>query len=117
MYLIQQITVDARQKQTLILPDGSQLKIQMTFRPMQLGWFFDELTHEDFTITGIRICITPNLLYQFKNKIPFGIACFSNDKREPTLQEDFSSGNANLYVLTAEEVQNYLEYLSGQIRP
>lgn len=105
MQLIEQITTDARQRQTLILPDGTPLTFTMYFVPMQYGWFFTDITYGNVVITGRRIFVSPNMLYQFKNQIPFGIACFSQNSREPTLQQDFVSGAAKLYLLTAAEVQ------------
>lgn len=107
MYLIQQITSDPLQKQTLILADGTSLQLTMYFRPLQYGWFINELEYvnTNFTLQGLRITVSPNMLRQFKNQIPFGLACFPNNvSREPTLQQDFSSGAFSLYILSAAEV-------------
>lgn len=112
MLLIQQVTQDPLQKQTLVLPDGTTLTLVLYFRPQQLGWFINELTYGDFTLRGVRITNSPNILYQFKNQIPFGLGCFSTANREPSLQEDFSSGASKLYILTQAEVDEYAEFLS-----
>lgn len=111
MYLIQQVTADALQQQTLILPDGSGILLQLYFRPMQYGWFVNELTWGTFTIKGLRITNSPNMLHQFKNQIPFGLGCFSAANREPTLQEDFLSGASKLYLLTEDEIEEFAEAL------
>jgi len=79
---------------------------------MQFGWFIEELIYGKLTIKSIRVCNSPNILAQFKNKIPFGIACFSSENREPSQQNDFISGASNLYVLSAAEVLEYEEFLS-----
>lgn len=115
MYVIQQITNDAFQKQTLILPDGSPLDMTIYFAPMQYSWTITELIYAsaNFTLNGLRITNSPNMLYQFKNQIPFGLACFSTANREPQLQEDFASGNSILYILSQAECQAYAELLSG----
>ena len=116
MYQIQNITDDPKQKQTLVLPDGTQIQISYYYVPNQQSWFIRTLTYDTFILQGIRICNSPNLLYQFRNQIPFGLACFSTlAKREPMLQEDFSTGESKLYILTAEEVNQYTDYLSGQV--
>lgn len=115
MYEIQQVTSDARQKQNLILPDGSILSLTIYFIPMQYGWFITELIYEGFVLNGVRITNSPNILHQFKNQIPFGLACFSKSGREPSQKEDFSSGASKLYILTEEEVRYYSEQLSGQV--
>lgn len=113
MLAIQQITRQSRQKMTLILPDGSQIQMEIYFMPLQQGWFIVKMIYGDFVLQNIRITVSPNMLHQFKNQIPFGLACFSPDNREPTLQDDFLTGAASLYVLTADEVNQYAETLSG----
>lgn len=115
MYQVSQITTNARQQQTLILYDGSQLNIEMYFSLLQQGWFFTSLTWNTFTLEGLRITNSPNMLYQWKNILTFGLACFSTDDREPSLIQDFSSGNSILYILNATEVLYYSELLSGQV--
>lgn len=115
MFKVQNLTTDARQKQTLVLPDGTQIILSLYFIPMQLGWFITSLTYGDFVLTNVRIVNSPNFLHQFRNKIPFGMACLSPSRREPTQQEDFSSGASELYILTAEDVEQYTEFLSGQV--
>ena len=113
MYLIQQITSDACQQQTLVLPDGSSLFMQMYFSPIQQSWLFQQLVWGTFTLNRYKIVNSPNLLNQWKNIIPFGIACYSTNNRDPGLQEDFSSGNSLLYILTAAEVLEVTTYLQG----
>lgn len=113
MNIIQQITTAPLQKQSLILPDGTSVTLTLYFVPMQLGWFIQTLTYGAFTLTNLRISNSPNMLHQFRNQIPFGLACFSTANREPSLIEDFSSGNSVLYLLTAAEVGEYNEYLAA----
>ena len=78
---------------------------------MQYGWFINDLEYQDFLLQGLRVCNSPNMLYQFQNKLPFGIGCFSTGNREPSLQQDFSSGASKLYILNEEEVAEYSEYI------
>lgn len=113
MYLIQNITNDPFQKQTVVLSDGSALTITMLFRPMQIGWFFDSLVHGSFTINGMRVVNSPNMLQQWRNLLSFGLACYSTANREPSLQDDFASGASKLYVLTADEVAQYTTFLES----
>lgn len=113
MFIIQQITSDPLQKQTLILPDGSQLTMTIYFVPMQFGWFITNLTYQGFILNGLRITNSPNMLNQFRNQIPFGLACYSKKNREPSQQQDFSSGNSKLYLLNQAECQQYAELLSS----
>lgn len=116
MYLIQQVTQDPLQKQTLILPDGTSLTLTIYFVPMQYGWFITSLVYGNFTLNGLRITVSPNMLRQFKNQIPFGLACYANPSgkgREPSQQEDFSSNAFTLYLLDQVEVNEYEEILMG----
>ena len=111
MYQIQNITDDSLQEQTLVLDDGSSVFIQMYFMPMQYSWIFTQIIYNNFTLNGLRISNSPNMLQQFRNQIPFGIGCFSTANREPSQQQDFSSGASELYILTAAEVAAYETFL------
>ena len=115
MFRIQQITDNAYQQQTLVLPDGESIFIQIEYKPMQYGWFIRRLEYLDFVINGVRICTSPNLLYAFKNQIPFGLACTTEANNEPTQQQDFSSGRSKLYILTAEEVEALQEFYENEV--
>jgi hypothetical protein len=116
MYQIQQISDSARQNQTLTLPDGTQINISMYYSNLQQGWFFSNITYGTFVLNGLRITVNPNMLYQWKNILPFGINCFSDSTtREPSQQEDFSSGLFKMYVLSAAEVAEYTAYLTNSI--
>lgn len=116
MNQIQQITSDPLQSQTIALPDGSQLTFTLYFIPLQLGWFITNLIYNTanttFQLNGLRVCNSPNMLHQFLNQIPFGIACISANSREPSLIQDFSSGASNLYLLSKAECENYAEFLA-----
>ena len=112
MLLIKNISADTKQLQTLVLPDGSSFQLTLYFVPMQLGWFITNLTYGDFVINYLRITNNPNMLRQWKNQIPFGLACFSKGNREPSFIEDFESNNSQLFILTKSEVEEYEAYLS-----
>lgn len=113
MYRVQNIGSDPNQKQTLVLPDGTFIELTIQFVPMQLGWFITELKYGDFELHGVRIVNSPDMLYQFRNQIPFGIACYSNGDREPSLIDDFASDASRLFILTEDDVQAYTDYLTG----
>jgi hypothetical protein len=113
MLLIQQITSDPLQQQQLVLPDGSTVTMQIYFRSMQYGWFINSLVYKTFTLRGLRICNSPNMLHQFRNQIPFGLACYSDGNREPSQLGDLESGVSKLYILTAAEVAEYAAFLAG----
>ena len=112
MYLIQGVTEDTNQKQNLVLPDGTSLSLTLKFIPMQYGWFIQELVYGGFTLQGFRVVTSPNMLHQYLNQIPFGLACYTKDNLEPTQQKDFSSGYATLYLLDDDELVLYEALLS-----
>lgn len=114
MYLIQGITEDARQRHSVLLPDNTTLLMTLVYRELQQGWFIDELTYLDFTLGLMRVTNHPNMLHQYKNILPFGLACFSEDGREPMVQGDFASSQSNLYILSAEEVALVTEHFKGE---
>lgn len=114
MLEITNVTNDPAQVQNLVLPDGTSLKFQIRFVQQQLQWVIEELTYEEFTVKGITITTTPNALRKFKNILPFGLACFSEDGRDPQLLDDFSSGNCKLYIITEEEKEEYEDFLSDK---
>lgn len=113
MFLVNRITSEPKQKQTLVFPDGTNMTLTMEYRSQQQGWFITSLIYGAFEIHGIRLCTSPNLLRQYKNQIPFGVACQVAGSFEPSLLDDFSQGRASLYILTTAEVAQYEAYLSG----
>ena len=112
MNLINTISDNARQRQTFPLDDGTTFEMAIYYIPMQLGWFIEELKYGDFVLNSLRITNSPNMLHQFKNKLPFGLACISIDDREPSQRNDFATEKSSIYILNQEEVKEYEVYLS-----
>lgn len=112
MYQVNQITSDYKQSQTLVLPSGAQIQLYMEYKPQQLGWFMN-ITYGSFILNTFRVCTSANLLRQFKNILPFGMSIQTSDNYEPTQLQDFSSGYAQMFILTQQEVTQYEEFLSG----
>ena len=113
MYKVNNITADSGQTQNVILPDSSVIQLTIEYKPQQYGWFITNFVYGSVKIQGMRICTSPNMLQQFKNQISIGLSCGTTDNGEPTQLEDFSSGYATLYVLTAAEVANFASVLSA----
>lgn len=113
MLLIQTLTASALQTQNIVLPNGSTFSLTLKYIEMQYGWFIQSLTYNDFQLNGVRVTNIPNILYQWKNTLPFGLACFSIADREPTQLEDFASKASQLFVLTEDEVNGYAEFIKN----
>lgn len=99
------------QKRTVVIPDGSAFVMTLYYREMQRSWCITTLEYGDFTLNGLMLCNSPNMLYQWKNLIPFGLACYSTGDREPSLLEDLGTEASKLYVLDEDEVAEYAETL------
>lgn len=114
MRKINGITNSSRQIMTVPLEDGSSFSLSLSYNPMVMSWFITELVYEDFVLKGYRISRSNNILHQYRNLIPFGIACYSIDEREPRLIDDFDQDYCQLFLLSKNETEKYWEFLSGQ---
>lgn len=114
MQQIQGITNQPNQNMTVNLPGGTILVITMLYRDSQLGWFFTGINWNNgqWIENGRRIVTHPNMLRQYKSILPFGMACFTVNNREPTQLQDFASGASNLFILSAQEVLDFETILS-----
>lgn len=113
MFYVQDISDYPTQNKTLNLPDGSQIKITVAFVPMQKSWVIRYLEYGNFVVRNLKIVKNPNILRQFKNIIPFGLAIDSTQDRDPMFVQDFLERTFSMYLLSREEVQQFEDYLSG----
>lgn len=103
MILIDRLSENAIQLFYLKDEDGNQIQVRLRYLATQEYWVVD-IEHEDFTLNGFRVVNSPNFLRQFRNKIPFGIDCVVEGRRDPYYIDDFSSQKAQLMLLTKIEV-------------
>lgn len=113
MKLITLIGDENNQKMKIGIGDGTYFEMILIYKTQQIGWFAS-ITYGAKTINNIRIVTSGNMLHQWKNIFPFGLAVTVEGDQEPTLLQDFKSGRAKIYVLTRDEVSNYSEVVSGQ---
>ncbi len=104
MQQLNNLSNDAFQLVTYVLDDGTTVQLTFSYRPGIGRWTMD-LVHEDLTLAGINLCVFPNILRQWKNIIPFGMAIISNNGLDPIQPNDFVDGIVTVNMLTAEEVQ------------
>lgn len=102
MIRITKLTNASKQKVLVIGEDGEQVLIELTYSSTQEAWNMN-LTHDDFTANGIQLTVSPNILHNFKNILPFAIACDSLDGFEPKYIDDFSDGRIKLFMLSGDE--------------
>lgn len=105
MRLLDKLTDDARQETTLTGIPGLRITLTMRYLPTQQRWMMD-VVWGDFELRGAMMTASPNMLRNFKNILPFGLACVSNDGLDPYFINDFASGRCKLYLLNADELES-----------
>lgn len=101
--LLDNITGFANQDLVVQLPNGETFNLHLVYEATTERWIFD-LAYQDFSVNGVGLCCFPNIIRQWKNILPFGLACVTDDQTDPFTVDDFTIGRARMYVLTAEEV-------------
>lgn len=92
--------------------DGTQATFTLKYQASSQMFFLD-VTYDEFTARGLRVCNNLNLLCQFQNRIPFGLFVECPDETEPFLINDFSAGRCSLNILTAAEVEALEDSIEG----
>lgn len=114
MTKIQGISDYPNQVFSLTLPDSSTMRLTLQYKPLQQGWFCSVL-YGDFQVNNLRVTCNYNILEQFSNLIPFGLACLTNQNQEPFFAEDFLAGNAALCILDQTDLDNLEAYYGSQV--
>lgn len=104
MTTITGISAQPKQQLSFVLDDGSQVSAYLEYRPQQLGWFAN-LAWGDWSVNGLRLVSSPNLLRQFRNVIPFGLALLTSNNADPLNVTDFSTATSVLVLLNAADVE------------
>lgn len=105
MKYIDRINASAKQRFTLAtIDEGQTITCELTYLTTQRNWVID-VSWQEFTLKGISLGLSPNLLRQWKNVIPFGFALLSVDGFDPYYLQDFSSGRCKLYLLSRAEIE------------
>jgi hypothetical protein len=92
---------------------GGQAEITLIYGPITRMWYAN-IKYGTCTINGVRLARSVNVMHQYRNACPFGIAVITRDEAEPFLINDFSTGRVQIGILTREEVQEYQGFLEGQ---
>lgn len=107
MKVLTGITAQPKQAFPIALPDGSTADLYIEYRAQQRGWFLS-LAWEGFSLNGMRLVNTPNILHQFRKIIPFGLAVLSLGHAEPTAVTDLADGSTTIYFLDAADINALL---------
>lgn len=103
MLYINKVTADAQQQLTLTGIAGVLIGMTLRFMPRPQRWIMG-LTYNTTSIQGEAVVTSANMIRQFKNNVPFGIACLRADGLDPYTINDFANQTANLYLLDAADV-------------
>lgn len=103
MYRFTTLGNEPKQAITMLLDDQTRVEFEFEYRKNQLGWFF-AYKYNDMEQANIRLVTSFNILRSF-TRLPFGLRCDTLDGEEPMGLEDFLSGYATVYLLTAEDVK------------
>lgn len=106
MQVVTSLTSSANQFHELVLDNNKSAKFTLRFYPRMYGWFFD-IEYEDVVINNVKVVLHPNILRQFKAKLPFGLAIYTSNGSpvEPFQITDFQTGRVSLAILNTDEVQ------------
>lgn len=105
MIEITEITDEPRQKLDITLENNEVITLQLEFSTQQQGWFAS-FAYGEFAINSFRLTTAANILRQYRELLPFGIAISTPDQSEPIFIDDFSTQRINFFVLNQEEVED-----------
>lgn len=104
MQQINTLTNDADQLMIVPLADGSELQLEFIYRPAIQRWVVN-VSHPLLELKGFNVCLGPNILRQWRNLVPFGLAITATDGLDPVDISDFVTGRVSVFILSAAEVQ------------
>lgn len=104
MKLLDKLTENPQQTYTVVTEDGDRFTLSLRFLPSQSAWEVS-VVWGAVTISGISLVFSPNLLYSYKNILPFGLMVVANDSIEPSYLDDFTSGRVQLYVMIKSDIE------------
>lgn len=108
MKILTGFTNQPKQDMSFVLADGSTVSLFIEYRPQQLGWFAD-FSWQDWTVNGLRLTASPNILVKWDRILPFGVAIITKNQVEPLNPDDFADGTATVWLLNAADVETVNE--------
>lgn len=93
MVEINKITAEPNQEFDIILNNGETVNINVEYKIRVNGWFMS-LEYKDKSYKNLHlISSTNNILYQYKNILPFAINIITKTGNDPLFLDDFDNGN------------------------
>lgn len=104
MYKINSLGNEPKQQITLLVDDNTRVIFYFEYKANQQGWFFG-FEYNNTLYQNIRLTTSYNILRAYRNWLPFGIMCLTNDDFEPMDLNDFVSNYASVYLLSKEDIK------------
>jgi hypothetical protein len=90
-----------RQSFTHILTNDGEVNIELYFSDFMSCWYMD-ITYKNKQWKSLRLVVNDNILSQFVNVIPFGIAI--TGQFNPMFVDDFYNENNEFIILEKEDL-------------
>ncbi len=106
MLRVDNLSTESSQTSRIVLPSGEDLNLLLQYQPAIQRWLLS-LSSGAFAVQGLNMCLSPNILRQWRNVLDFGLAIVAADGVDPIYIRDFDGtpSRVNLFVLTGDEVQ------------
>ena len=99
------LTGFADQLLVLQLVDGTSLTLELIFQGATNRWCgIVTYAPGNFNSGLIDLCCSPNILRQWKEILPFGIAITTADQTDPFDINDFTTGRVSMWLLDQADV-------------
>lgn len=108
MKYIDRITNSPIQTMTLTGNQRQRINLTMRYMPSQQSWFMD-VAYQDFSVYGLQVVASVNMLRNYKNVVPFGFVCTTEQQIDPYRLDDFLTGFAKMYLMNEQDVINIEE--------
>lgn len=113
MRQLTELTNEFKQSFVFRTEANQNFNFYLEFIPSQQSWYYN-LSYGNLTLNGQRLATSPNILRQFRNLLPFGIACITDDASEPFLIDDFITERVKVYLLTPSDVLLAEDIIAGR---
>ena len=110
-YEINGITSGPHQTFNIDVPETSEkLYLELRYFPTQMMWCLS-FQYKNIKENGIKLVLSPNILRNYRNIIPFGLSVYADGTIYPLSIDDFETGRVKLYILPEIYVANLEECL------
>lgn len=104
MITLDGLKATGNQKFRTLASNGDFIEITLYFLSAIQQWSMD-IKWNNFILNGFKVFNSLNILSQYENIIPFGIAIIIPDGGEPFIINDFSTKRVQLGILSPEEIE------------